>query len=72
LVNLGKNLNTLSPNLKEQFPDLPIASFRKMQNSIEYSYDSLDKELVWNTIQKDLPALKKQILEIQSHLNAAD
>lgn len=44
------------------FPGIDWKAYRGMGNFLRHSYDRVSDEIVWNTIQDDLPALK-QIVE---------
>ena len=60
-----KELVRLEPNLK-------ISSSRKIisfRNLLAHSYDSVEDELVWGILQKDIPTLR---LEIEAILKAWD
>lgn len=48
--------------LSEEVPDLPdMISFR---NRIAHGYDSLDHEIVWDIVQKNVPRLRIQLEEL--------
>jgi len=40
------------------FPDIDWKGYRGMGNFLRHSYDRVSSEIVWNTVQDDLPALK--------------
>ena len=42
-------------------PDLPLAYAYQMRNAIAHGYFKVDLEIVWNTIQRDLPSLRARI-----------
>jgi uncharacterized protein with HEPN domain len=48
-------------NLKQINPDVKIISSRKiigLRNLILHAYDTVEDELIWGIIQKDIPVLK--------------
>ena len=48
-------------------PNLPITSKRQiisMRNRVIHGYDKIDNEMVWGTIIRHLPILKKEIKEL--------
>jgi uncharacterized protein with HEPN domain len=48
-------------NLKQINPDVKISSSRKiigLRNLILHAYDTVEDELIWGIIQKDIPVLK--------------
>lgn len=41
-----------------------------MRNRISHGYFSIDFEIIWNTIERDLPYLEQQIREVYSEIKA--
>ena len=37
-----------------------------MRNRISHGYDKVDLELVWKTIQSDLPGLHEQVVKVRA------
>lgn len=50
-------------------PEIKISSTKKiigMRNLINHAYDSIEAEIVWGIIQKDIPILKKEVAALKS------
>lgn len=48
-------------------PDFPISEARRivnLRNWVIHSYDNVDSIIIWGVISKDIPALKKVVLEL--------
>ena len=45
---------------------MPWAEMRGMRNLFAHEYESLDKDLLWETVMKDIPALYERLKEIYS------
>ncbi len=43
----------------EAFPEIDWKAYRGMGNFLRHSYDRVSDEIVWNTVQDDLPILKR-------------
>ncbi len=43
----------------EGFSEIDWKAYRGMGNFLRHSYDRVSDEIVWNTIQEDLPRLKQ-------------
>ena len=41
----------------QRYPQVPWRSMRGMRNRIAHGYFDIDLNVVWNTVQEDLPAL---------------
>jgi len=61
---IGEAANKLESEFKEQFPNIPWYKIVAMRNILIHEYFSVDLDQVWNTVQKDLPNLKKQLDKI--------
>ena len=63
---IGEALN----KLKQLEPDIAINSVKSiiaLRNLIAHAYDSVDNEILWGIIQKDIPNLKKDIDKLRSY-----
>lgn len=60
---LGEAANKLSVEFKMNNPDLPLRQVISMRNFLIHGYDEVDLQIVWDTIQQNIPKLK-QILEV--------
>ena len=64
LLTIGEAMSRLSPALKNQVPNLSIREAIDMRNLLIHDYDMVNLEIVWDTIQNDLPSVKDQIAKL--------
>ena len=57
------------PEFAARFPEVPWDVIYGMRNRIVHDYFEVDLEIVWQTVQQDLPALRKQIAELLKQAN---
>ena len=57
-------LYKVAPELAAAHPDIPWKDMRTMRNKLIHDYFDVDLDVVWTTVQQDLPALAKQIMTI--------
>ena len=50
-------------------PELPLALANDMRNALAHGYFKVDLEIVWKTIQSNLPDLHAQITEVSATLS---
>ena len=55
------NIEIHHPEFALVHPELPLAFAYQMRNAIAHGYFKVDFEIVWNTIQKDIPQLYNMI-----------
>ncbi len=54
--------------LKAQYPNVEWRFAAATRNRLIHGYFDVDAEIIWDTTQKNLPVLKKQIEEILENL----
>jgi len=62
----SNNIEKRYPDFAVSHPEIPLSSAYQMRNAIAHGYFKVDFEIVWKTIQRDLPALYCQIQTIQA------
>ncbi len=67
-VNIGEMVNNLSKDFREKHRGLPWHQPVGMRNEIAHGYFEIEKEVVWQTVKKDLPKLKKEVEGILKNL----
>jgi uncharacterized protein with HEPN domain len=60
----SRNIERNCPEFVAAHPDLPLLNAYEMRNALAHGYFRVDLEILWKTIQSDLPALRRQIVEI--------
>lgn len=63
------NIEIHFPEFAAAHPDLPLAFAYQMRNAVTHGYFQVDLEIVWKTINKDLPALCKQVQKALGELS---
>jgi len=64
LAIIGEAAKNISPELKQSYPTIPWQKIIGMRNILIHKYFGVDVELTWNTIQKELPVLKQELLNL--------
>ena len=53
----SNNIQRVAPEFAAQHDDIPWLVMYTMRNRVSHGYDKVDLEIVWKTIQGDLPGL---------------
>ncbi|MFK4753554.1 HepT-like ribonuclease domain-containing protein [Oceanobacter antarcticus] len=64
---IGEASNSIlrvSSEFAEVHADIPWQVMYTMRNRVSHGYHKVDLEIVWNTLQRDLPELHQQILQV--------
>ncbi|MBN1216769.1 MAG: DUF86 domain-containing protein [Candidatus Lokiarchaeota archaeon] len=61
---IGEAVKNINENIKIKYPDIQWKKISGMRDILIHQYFGVDLELTWEVIKKDIPTLKKQILDI--------
>lgn len=61
---IGEAANHLSKDFIGKHPEIPWKEITGIRNKLVHDYWQLDLQVIWDTFQKDLPKLKKQIKKL--------
>lgn len=64
----ARNIERSHPDFAAAHPELPLALANDMRNALAHGYFKVNLEIVWKTIQSDLPTLYSRIEEAQASL----
>ncbi|MFZ2958943.1 MAG: DUF86 domain-containing protein [Candidatus Ozemobacteraceae bacterium] len=64
----ARNIERNYPDFAAQHQEIPWTDIYLMRNRLSHGYFSVDMELVWKTVQQDIPGLEKQILHLRQNL----
>lgn len=66
------NIEDHYPEFAAAHPELPLAFAYQMRNAVAHGYFKVDLEIVWKTIQNDLPGLHQQVKTLRQDLSQDD
>ena len=66
---IGEAVRSLPDEIKDLSPQTSWSGIISMRNILAHGYFEIDKEVVWNTIQSDIPTLKSHIQGIINTLS---
>ena len=61
---IGEASSRISDEMQEKYPNLPWFEMRAIRNKIVHDYLEINTDIIWDTVQSDLPPLKNQIKNI--------
>lgn len=61
---IGEAVRNIPKEIKHKNPDVGWKEINGMRNKVIHEYFGIDDEILWQTIQKDLPIFKKQITQL--------
>jgi uncharacterized protein with HEPN domain len=61
---IGEAANRVPDSIREKYPDLPWLQMIGARNRLIHGYDSVDFDILWAIIQRDLPPLIIRLEEI--------
>lgn len=60
---IGEAANRISKDFINTHPNFPLKEAIRMRNFLIHGYDEVNIEVVWKTIQVDIPLLKKSLYD---------
>jgi uncharacterized protein with HEPN domain len=70
LGEASNNILRVDPAFAAQHDVIPWQVMYTMRNRVSHGYDKVDMEIVWKTIQCDLPSLHNQIQDVKDSLSS--
>ena len=61
---IGEATKRLSSSLRDQYPAIPWKGMAGMRDRIIHGYDMVDHEIVWNTVDQDIPRIRPLLQQI--------
>ena len=58
---VGEAAGRVSGSEREKYDNLPWKGMIGMRNRLIHGYDAINIEILWNTIQNDLPELVREL-----------
>lgn len=65
LAVIGEAVKNIPSEIRLKYSEVPWAEIMGMRNKIIHEYFGIDEEILWETIQEDLPKFKEQIKKLQ-------
>jgi uncharacterized protein with HEPN domain len=63
---IGEAARHLSPEARNLFPEIPWKLVTAMRNILIHDYDDVDLDVVWATVQRDIPPM---LISLEAHLS---
>ncbi len=69
---LGEAAKAMPENIKALVPNLPWSRIAGMRDRLFHAYFVVDYNLVWDTVENELPILKERLEKLRSELKEID
>ena len=67
---IGEACNALPPELQAHHPQVPWREIIGMRHILVHHYFEVDLDIVWTTLERDLPQLKRAVEAMLAELDA--
>jgi uncharacterized protein with HEPN domain len=68
----SNNIQRVAPEFAAQHDNIPWLVMYTMRNRVSHGYDKVDLEIVWKTVQSDLPGLYQKVKTLVEEADASD
>ena len=65
---IGEAAKNIPPSIIDRYPDVPWSGLARMRDKLIHVYFGVDIEVVWQTLQDDLPPLQESMKKIMCDL----
>ncbi|MCI0550461.1 MAG: DUF86 domain-containing protein [Anaerolineae bacterium] len=69
---IGEAAVNIPEDIRSNYPDIPWRDIRGMRNKLVHQYFGINVEVVWKTIQEDLPMIIDVINGVLKHEKGRD
>ncbi len=69
LQTIGENSIKIPTKIKNARKEIKWKNIRRLRNVISHKYQMVDKDLIWNFIDKEIPKLQKALIKIKQEIN---
>ena len=66
LTTLGEAVRSIPIEIKEKYTEIPWSKIQGIRNILVHEYFLLDEEIIWQTVQQDIPSLIEKLEVIMS------
>ncbi len=66
---IGEATKQIPPTIREEYPQIPWKSIAGMRDKMIHQYFGINLQVLWDTVEQDLPPLKTTIKEIFNNIS---
>ncbi len=66
----ANNLLEVRPEFAAKYPSIPLAQIYGMRNRVAHGYFAVSTAMIWDSVQVDLPDLRKEIVKVLGELES--
>jgi uncharacterized protein with HEPN domain len=67
---IGEAARGISDKVRDAHPEVPWRVITDMRNRVTHGYFDIDLDVVWNTVARDLPELRRSVTQIRADLDS--
>jgi uncharacterized protein with HEPN domain len=61
---IGEAVRVIPSEIRDLSPEIPWSKITGMRHILVHGYFEIDKDIVWDAVRKDIPALKPQVEDL--------
>lgn len=68
----ANNLLEVGPEFADKYPSIPFAQIYGMRNRVAHGYFAVHVDMIWDSVQVDIPELRQQLVKVLGELQSEE
>lgn len=72
IIQIGELVAGLDEDFMMKYPEIPWRQIKGMRNIYAHDYDTIDNDMVWETVKEEIPELNEKLREVLRVINGGE
>ena len=72
IIQIGELITRMTEDFKKKYPEIEWNKIKALRNIQAHDYENADLEIVWNSLNENIPELKENLTKILDEMSESD